>query len=113
MGTKVGDYMNKIYCNRETDMVEQIINIDIDTRWDENWFPSCYVIDDIDNKISTYNMKYNNETEEFELVEGIPAKDEVIVIKQPTAEEIQEIKKENEDLKARLEKVENILLNSI
>ena len=101
--------MNKVFCNKETDLVEQIINIDIDTRFDENWFPSCYVVDDPNNQVNAYNLKYNKELQKFEIVEGLDAKAEVIVIKQPTAEEMKEIKKENEDLKARLDKLEELL----
>ncbi|MDZ5033975.1 hypothetical protein GNF81_14605, partial [Clostridium perfringens] len=47
--------MNKVFCNKETNMVEQIINIDIDTRFEENWFSNCYVVDDINNEINAYN----------------------------------------------------------
>lgn len=101
--------MNKVYCNKETDLVEQIINIDVDTRWQENWFPNCYVVDDPNNEINTYNLRYNKETKEFEIVEGLKPKEEVIVIKQPTVEDFNNLKEENEDLKARMEKLEELL----
>lgn len=101
--------MNKVYCNKETDMVEQIINIDIDTNWSEDWFSNCYVVDDSENKISTYNLRYNKDTKEFEIVEGIPAKEEVEIIKQPTSEDIKKLQNENEELKTRMKKLEEAL----
>ena len=90
-------------------MVEQILEIREGEEISDDYFPNCYAIEDLEGKISTYNLRYNQETKEFEVVEGIPPKDEVIVKKQPTAEERQEIKKENEDLKARMEKLEELL----
>lgn len=101
--------MNKVFCNKDTDMVEQILEIREGDVIQDDYFPNCYAIDDIEGKVNAYNLKYNKELNIFEVIEGIPAKDEVIIIKQPTAEEIQEIKKENEDLKSRLEKLEELL----
>ncbi|MDU7085926.1 MAG: hypothetical protein E6344_19755 [Clostridium sp.] len=106
--------MNKVYCNKETDFVEQIINIDVDTRWEENWFPNCYVVDDPDNEINTYNLRYNKETKEFEIVEGIPPKDEVIVEEAISNEDL---KKENEILQNKITAMQaaldEIILNLI
>ncbi len=98
--------MQKIFVNKETNLVEQILK---EEEISEDYFTNCYMVEDKEEKINAYNLKYNKKTQEFEEVEGIPAKDEVIVIKQPTSEEIQEIKKENEDLKARMEKLEELL----
>lgn len=101
--------MNKVFINKETDMVEQILEIREGEIIADDYFSNCYAIEDVEGKINAYNLRYNKETKEFETVEGIPPKDEVTIIKQPTAEEIQEIKKENEDLKARMEKLEELL----
>ena len=101
--------MQKIFINKETNMVEQILKEMEGEVIPADYFSNCYVIEDQEEKINAYNLKYNKETKMFEVVEGIPAREEVIVIKQPTAEEIQEIKKENEDLKARMEKLEELL----
>ena len=101
--------MNKVFINKETDMVEQILEIREGEIINDDYFSNCYAIGDVEGKINAYNLRYNKETKEFKVVEGIPPKDEVIIIKQPTAEEIQEIKKENEDLKARMEKLEELL----
>lgn len=101
--------MNKVFCNKDTDMVEQILEVKEGEVIGEDYFPNCYMIEDFEGKINAYNLRYNKETKEFEVVEGLAERDEVIVIKQPTSEEIQEIKKENEDLKARMEKLEELL----
>lgn len=100
--------MQKVFINKDTNMVEQILKEEGE-EIKEDYFSSCYMVEDLEEKIKDYNLRYNKATQEFEVVEGIPARDEVIVIKQPTAEEIQDIKKENEDLKSRLEKIENML----
>lgn len=94
--------MNKIFINKDTDMVEQILEVREGEVIQDNYFPNCYMIEDVNNEISTYNLKYNKETEIFEVVEGIPERDDVVVIKQPTAEDFQE-------LKARTEKLEQAL----
>lgn len=97
--------MNKIFCNKVTNMVEQIINIDTDTRWDENWFPNCYVIDDPLNEISTYNLRYNKEKEIFEVVEGMKEKEEAEVI----PSEIEKMKTENELLRKEIDEIKNMI----
>lgn len=81
--------MNKVFCNRETNMVEQIICIDIDKRFDESWYPHCYIIDDEDNEVQGYNLKYNIETEQFDIVEGIEARPET-EFEKSVVEELQE-----------------------
>jgi len=101
--------MNKVYINNETNMVEQILKVETYDELPDDYFPNCYPIEDIEEKINAYNLKYNKETKKFEVVEGIKAKDEVIVIKQPTAEDFNNLKEENEELKARLEKLEELL----
>lgn len=101
--------MQKIFVNKNTDMVEQILEIREGEVIPDDYFSSCYAVIDEQDKIKGYNLKYNKDLKNFEVVEGIPAKEEIIIIKQPTAEEIQEIKKENEDLKARMEKLEELL----
>jgi len=97
--------MNKVYCNKETNMVEQIINIDINKNWSEDWFSNCYVIDDPENKISTYNLKYNKEKELFEVIEGLKEKDEIEIM----PSDIESLKKENESLKKEIEEIKNMI----
>lgn len=101
--------MQKIFINKENNMVEQILKEEEGEKIREDYFPTCYMVEDLEEKINGYNLRYNKEAKKFEIVEGIQARDEVVVIKQPTLEEIQNIKKENEDLKSRLEKIENML----
>ena len=101
--------MNKIFVNKDTDMVEQILPIQTEDELPDDYFPNCYAIIDEGEEVDAYNLKYNKDLEKFEVVEGIKAKDEVIVIKQPTAEDFNNLKEENEELKARLEKLEELL----
>lgn len=101
--------MNKVFCNKQTDMVEQILEVKEGEIIPDDYFPNCYAIEDLEGQINAYNLRYNKETKEFEIVEGIQAKEEIIIIKQPTTEDIEKLQNENEDLKARLEKLEELL----
>ncbi|MDC4240873.1 hypothetical protein NE398_11960 [Clostridium tertium] len=101
--------MNKVFINKETDMVEQILEIREGEIIPDDYFPNCYAIEDMEGNINAYNLKYNKETKEFEVVEGLPAKEAGRVIKQPTLKDFQELKNENENLKVRLEKLEQLL----
>ena len=56
--------------------------------------------------------EYNKDLEKFEVVEGIPAKDEVTVEKAPTTEDFNNLKQENEELKSRLDNLETLIRNS-
>ena len=101
--------MNKVYINNETNMVEQILKVETYDELPDDYFPNCYPVIDREGKINAYNLRYNKDTKEFEIVEGVPAIAKVKVIKQPTVEDFKEIKEENEELKARLEKLEELL----
>lgn len=101
--------MQKIYCNKETNMVEQILKINSEDELPDTYFNNCYAVLDLEDNINSYNLKYNKEIEEFEIVEGIPARDEVEVIKQPTMEDFKKLENENMELKSQLEeRVRNI-----
>ncbi|WP_111930460.1 hypothetical protein [Clostridium tertium] len=101
--------MNKVYCNKETDMVEQILKVKTYDELADDYFNTCYAIIDEDEKVNAYNLRYNKKAKDFEVVEGIRARDEVTVEKNPTKEDFDSLKQENEDLKARLERIENVL----
>lgn len=101
--------MQKVFINRETNMVEQILKEVEGEEIREDYFTNCYMVDDPENKVNGYNIKYNKETEKFEEVEGIPPFDEVVIIKQPTSEDYNALKKENEELKERLDNIENLI----
>lgn len=101
--------MNKIYCNKETNMVEQILKVKSSDELPDEYFDNCYaVIDELD-KVNAYNLRYNNETKDFEVIVDIPAFDEVVVENSPTKEDYDNLKKENEDLKKENEDVKNRL----
>jgi hypothetical protein len=105
--------MQKVFINKITNMVEQILKVEKLDELPDDYFSNCYAVIDEEEKINTYNLKYNKETGEFEVVEGILAKDEVIVERTLNLEDFNNLKKENEDLKARLEKVENFLKEGV
>ncbi|MBD7914566.1 hypothetical protein H9660_05360 [Clostridium sp. Sa3CUN1] len=105
--------MQKIFINKETNMVEQILKIESENELPDNYFPTCYAALDIENNINGYNLRYDLETKEFEVVDGIPAKDEIIIEKVPGIEDYNDLKKENEELKNRLDKLENLITRSI
>lgn len=89
--------MNKVYVNKETNLVEQIINIDVDTRWSEDWFPWCYIVDDEDNSLKHHGYRYNLETEEFEEIEGY---EEPEVIIEPSKAQV--VEEKTKDLEMEL-----------
>lgn len=106
--------MNKVFINISTDMVEQILEVREGEIIPDDYFPNCYAIEDLEGKINAYNLRYNKENKEFEVVEGIPEKDEVIVEKAPSNEEL---KKENERLENKIAAMQlaldEIILNLI
>lgn len=104
--------MQKIFINKNTNMVEQILDIREGEVIPDDYFSNCYAIEDLEGKINAYNLKYNKDLEKFEVVEGIPAKEEVTVEKAPTTEDFNNLKKENEELKTRLDNLETLIRNS-
>ena len=65
-------------------MVEQIINVDVDKRFDENWYPNCFVVDDENNEVNGYNLRYHPFKKRFEVVPGIEPMPEVVFIPSET-----------------------------
>lgn len=101
--------MNKVFVNKETNMVEQILKVETCDELPDNYFYNCYAVIDEYDEVDAYNLKYNEATKEFELVEGIPAKEEVVIEKTPTAEDFNNLRLENEELKSRLDKLESLI----
>lgn len=96
--------MQKIFINKETNMVEQILEVNSEDELPDDYFKGCYSFLDYNDKINAYNLKYNKETKEFEVIEGIKPFDI------PVIEEKSNLEKENEELRSRLEKLEEILI---
>lgn len=101
--------MQKVFINKETNMVEQILPIKTVDELPDDYFSTCYAIIDELDEVNTYNLRYNKEEKTFEVVEELPAIDEVIVMKQPTTEDYNALKEENEKLKSRLDNIENLI----
>lgn len=105
--------MQKVFINKDTNIVEQILKVNTENELSDNYFSNCYAVIDKEDNINAYNLKYNKETEKFEVVEGLSPKDDVEIIKQPTAEDYNNLKQENEELKNRLDELENLITRSI
>lgn len=103
--------MQKVFINKKTNMVEQILKVETYEELSNDYFPNCYPIEDDLDKVNAYNLRYNKETGEFEEVEGLPAKEEVKVIEKN--EDIKQLKEENEELKARIEKLESLVNQTV
>lgn len=86
-------------------MVEQILEIKDGEIIPDNYFPNCYAIEDLEGKVDAYNLRYNKDVDKFEVVEGLKAKEDVTII----PSEVEGLKQENEDLKTRIEKLEELL----
>ena len=99
--------MNKVYVNKDTNMVEQILKVGSYDELPDDYFSNCYAVMDEEEKINAYNLKYDKETNKFEEIEGLPPKDEVIIIEKN--EDIEQLKKENEELKKENESVKERL----
>lgn len=101
--------MQKIYINKETNLVEQILKVKSPSEFSDEYFETCYSVLDTEDKVKGYNLRYNKEAEEFEIVEGMEAVAEVVVIEKEETNELKKLKKENEELKDRLERIENTI----
>ncbi|MGG7176191.1 hypothetical protein ACQPU1_01260 [Clostridium paraputrificum] len=68
--------MQIILVNKENDyIVEHIIPLREGETFKPNLYPEYYhIIEDSDNLIQEYNLRYNIETEDFEVVDGIEAR---------------------------------------
>ena len=106
--------MNKVFINKETDMVEQILEIREGEIIPDDYFPNCYAVEDVEGNLNAYNLKYNKDLERFEVVEGLEERDEVIVEEAISNEEL---KKENEKLENKIAvmqaALDEIILNLI
>lgn len=95
--------MNKVYVNKETNLVEQIINIDVNTRWSKDWFPWCYIVDDENNSLKHHGYKYNLETEQFEEIEGY--EEPVTIIEKSQNEKVEDMLAQRDNEIAELKKM--------
>lgn len=112
--------MQKIIIDNDANRVLHIINLDMDSSFSESWYPNCYIVDDINNEINSYNLRYNKELEMFEIIEDfieeevsevLPSDieilkeeikkkdDEILDLKLATAEIVENMETENLDLK--------------
>ena len=103
--------MQKIYIGKDTNSVSQIIQEDFpryDRYHQETFGTSFYMIEvDDEHHLDSHNYFYDAYTGQFEKIEGITALDHIASEDEPS--ETQKLRKENEELKQRLEYIESIL----
>lgn len=100
--------MNKVYCNKETNMVEQILKVETYDELPDDYFSNCYAVIDEEEIINGYNVKYNKETNEFEIVSGLKPKTETVI---EESEEKNKIKQLTEELELTQTALNEILMN--
>lgn len=103
--------MQKVFINKETNMVEQILKVETCEELPDDYFNNCYAVIDEDEIINGYNVRYNTDSQEFEIVAGLKPKDEVEIVEKN--EHIKQLKEENEELKARIEKLESLVNQAV
>lgn len=104
--------MQKIYLNKETNVVEQIIkeNYDhFDSYNDDTFGESFYMVVDADNIINGYNVRYNKELLQFEILPEVKSHTESYVEPNETQIQINELKEENKLLNEKLDKILELL----
>ncbi len=100
--------MQKIYLNKETHVVEQIIKEDydhFDSYNNDTFGESFYMVIDADNIINGYNVRYNKELLQFEILPEVKSYTESYVEPNETQIQIEELKKENKQLNEKLDKI--------
>ncbi len=105
--------MQKIYLNKETHVVEQIIKEDydhFDSYNNDTFGESFYMVIDADNIINGYNVRYNKELLQFEILPEVKSYEvksytESYVEPNETQIQIEELKKENKQLNEKLDKI--------
>lgn len=101
--------MKKIFINKESNMVEQILEVKSHDELPDDYFSSCYAVIDEEGVVNGYNVKYDKELKQFEVIEGMPAIDYPEVI----PSDVENLKKENAELIERVTKLENALTGSL
>ncbi|MPM61941.1 hypothetical protein SDC9_108805 [bioreactor metagenome] len=92
--------MQKVYVNKATNMVDQILPIDENTNYPDDYYSWCYAVLDPNNQITTYDQRYNLDTKEFEKVDDYIEPENIII---PSKEEeilntIEKLKVKNTEL---------------
>lgn len=104
--------MQKIYLNKETNVVEQIIKEDYDNFEgynDETFGDNFYMILDVDNIINGYNVRYNKELLQFEILPIVKSHTESYVEPNETQIQIDKLKEENKLLNKKIDRILAIL----
>ena len=104
--------MQKIYLNKETHVVEQIIKEDydhFDSYNNDTFGESFYMVIDADNIINGYNVRYNKELLQFEILPIVKSHTESYVEPNETQIQIDKLKEENKLLNKKVDRILAIL----
>lgn len=104
--------MQKIYLNKETHVVEQIIKEDydhFDSYSNDTFGESFYMVIDKNNDINDYDFIYNINTNNFDRVLEAKAYTSNVIEPNETQIQINELKEENKMLNEKLDKILELL----
>lgn len=104
--------MQKIYLNKETHVVEQIIKEDYDNFEnynDDTFGNSFYMVIDENNDINDYDFVYNISTNKFDRVFEAKAYTPNVIEPNETQIQIDKLKKENKLLNKKIDRILAIL----
>ena len=104
--------MIKVYCSKATNCVEQIFPLELFADiWDEytdDTFEYCYLVFYEGLETIDYNLKYNKETDQFEVNQYyVEAPTEIL--KSPEQIKIEKLELENQKLKRDLDMVQDVI----
>ena len=51
--------MQKVFINKETNMVEQILKVETYEELSNDYFLNCYPVEDALDEVNGYNLRYN------------------------------------------------------
>ena len=98
--------MQKIYLNKETNIVEQIIKEDYDhfeSYTDETFGDKFYMVEDLESEVDGYSYIYDLESLKFKRVTETKEFKESVVEPSETQIQIKELKEENKNLNNKLD----------
>lgn len=104
--------MQKIYINKETNIVEQIFTIKDPGELPDEYYDWCYSVIDETDTVKSYGWKYNKDTETFEPIVGW-IDPEILVIPNETEKLMVQIQNLQKELEATQSVVDSMLMNTV
>ncbi|MGV2685129.1 hypothetical protein GNF82_12090 [Clostridium perfringens] len=94
--------MQKVFINKGTNVVEQILPITNIEEYPDNYFEWCYSILDEEDKVKSYDLRYNLDSKCFEKIENYEEFETVVLPSNFERLSEQLVKKEEEILQLKL-----------